>query len=219
MIQSSTLEFLAELKENNHKEWFDANRDRYHEARDNFIDLVDHLIEGIVEFDPGLEGLEPKQCLFRINRDIRFSKNKNPYKINLAGYMARDGRKSPFAGYYIHIQPGECFLGGGAYHPASPELKKIRSHIDMTAAELREITSDKKFEETFGELIGDSLKTAPAGFPKDHPQIDLIRRKDFFVTAPLTDQDVLSDGLVDKALNLFKLIFPLNDFLNEAIEK
>ncbi|MDX2245705.1 MAG: DUF2461 domain-containing protein [Bacteroidia bacterium] len=218
MIYPSTLTFLAELKENNHKEWFDANRDRYQESRENLISLVDQVLEGLVEFDHSVEGLEAKKCLFRINRDIRFSKNKSPYKTNMGAFMSKGGKQSYYAGYYVHLEPGSCFVGGGCYQPPAPELKKIRSYIDLSAAELREITSDKKFVDTFGGLQGEELKSAPAGFDKQHPDIDLIRRKDFFVGKNLEDHQVLSEGFAETLLDIFETMYPLNRYLNEAID-
>lgn len=219
MIQAETFNFLRDLKENNHKEWFDANRPRYEAAKANFIQLVDFLIDGIHRFDPGVFGLEPKQCLFRINRDIRFSKNKAPYKHNLSAHIAAGGRKSPFAGYYIHLEPEQCFLGGGKYRPPSQELKAIRHHIDLNAPELRAILADKTFQETFGELQGDSLKTAPKGYPKDHPDIDLIKRKDFFVSYTFGEAEVLAEDFPEKVVDLFEVMHPMNRFFNEALKE
>ncbi|MEZ4828742.1 MAG: DUF2461 domain-containing protein [Bacteroidia bacterium] len=218
MIDPSTFTFLTDLKDNNHKEWFDANRDRYQNARENFIELVDQLIEGIVEFDAAVAGLDPRKCLFRINRDIRFSKNKSPYKTNMGAFMTKGGKQSYYAGYYLHMEPGSCFVGGGCYQPPAPELKKIRSYIEKSAAELREITSDKKFTDTFGGLQGEELKSAPAGYDKQHPDIDLIRRKDFFVGRNLEDSLVLSEGFADTLLDIFETMHPLNQYLNEAID-
>jgi uncharacterized protein (TIGR02453 family) len=218
MIQSKTLEFLTELKDNNHKEWFDENRDRYQEARANFIETIDRIIEGLSEFDPGLDGLVAKQSLFRINRDIRFSKNKNPYKHHLSSYMARGGRKSIYAGYYFHLEPGNIFIGGGCHQPMSPELAKIREHIDRGPAKLREVTSDKEFKQMFGEVEGEELKTAPKGYPRDHPDIDLLRKKSFFVLANLTDKEVQKENFVDRALDIYGKIYPFNQFFNEALE-
>lgn len=219
MIQQATYDFLAELKENNHKEWFDANRKRYKVAREDFIQFIDQLIEGIIDFDPGLQGLEPKNCLFRINRDIRFSKDKSPYKINFGANMVRGGRRSPFAGYYMHCSPQEVFLAGGAYRPEAPQLKQIRHHIDMQGEELREIVGDTDFIEAFQMLRGDSLKTAPKGYPKDHPDIEWIRMKGFYVSAELNPQLLLEEGAVDHIVDKFRIMHPLNSFLNDAMEQ
>ncbi|MCB0835147.1 MAG: DUF2461 domain-containing protein [Bacteroidetes bacterium] len=219
MIQSETLQFLSELKENNHKEWFDENRDTYQKARQNFIQVIDRLIEGITEFDHTLDGLEPKHSLFRINRDIRFSKNKNPYKTNMGAYLARGGRKSIYAGYYFHLEPGNIFIGGGCYQPMAPELAKIRTHIDLEAAKLKKVTSGTTFSQLFEEIRGEELKSAPKGYPKDHPDIDLLRKKSFFVMTHLSDQDVQKENFVEKALDIYEKIYPFNQFFNEALEE
>lgn len=217
MIQPATFSFLSELKNNNNKEWFDENRKRYKAARENMIQLADRLIDGIIEFDPGLMGIEPKKTLFRINRDIRFSKNKDPYKSNFGANMTRGGKKSPYSGYYFNLEPGNCFVAGGSYQPMPPELKQIRESLEIKAAEFREITSNSTFKSYFGELKGESLKTAPKGYPKDHPDIDLIRRKGFFVVGHLSDEDVMGDQIIDKALKMYEAMLPLNNFLNDAI--
>jgi uncharacterized protein (TIGR02453 family) len=218
MIHPDTLRFLAELKEHNHKEWFDQHRDRYQAARENFIDTLDQLLERLVPHDPDLLGVEARASLFRINRDVRFSKNKAPYKTNLAGYLAKGGRKSNLSGYYVQLAPGSVFVGGGQYMPASPDLKKIRARLDFEAAGLRKITSDKTFLDTFGPLEGERLKTAPQGYPKDHPDIDLLNLKQFFVSYTFTDQEALKPDFPDKMAEVFLLMMPINHWLNEAIE-
>ncbi|RMG29242.1 MAG: DUF2461 domain-containing protein [Bacteroidetes bacterium] len=217
MIAPSTLTFLSELKANNHKEWFAANRSRYEAARNNFLDFVDHLIDGIAEYDGGVAGLEPKKCMFRINRDIRFSKNKAPYKTNFGAHIAPGGRKSPYAGYYLHLEPGQCFLAGGKYHPQPEELRAIRTHIEGHAPRLRAILAEPEFQAVYGEMKGDSLKTAPKGYPKDHPDLDLIRRKDFFVVHECGEEVMLSEEFADYVVSVFKVVQPLNAFLNEAV--
>lgn len=217
MINPNTLQFLAELAENNHKEWFDANRKRYKAAREDYISLIHQLIQGISDFDEGVVGLEPKQCIFRINRDIRFSKNKAPYKTNFGAHIAPGGRKSPYAGYYMHLEPGKCFLAGGKYHPMPNELKNIRAHIEGNAPQLRAILAENNFAKLYGEFKGDSLKTAPKGYPKDHPDIDLIKRKDFFVVHECEEGKIHSEEFVDYVVEVFRVLRPLNAFLNEAV--
>jgi len=219
MLQRETLTFLTELKNNNNREWFDKNRSSYEKARDDFRGLVEDLIEEIIDFDPGLVGIEAKKAVFRLFRDVRFSKNKEPYKTNFGASMSRDGRKSPFAGYYLHIMPGNNFIGGGNYRPDAPELKKIRAYIEANAAELHAITSNKRFKELFGDLRGDSLKSAPKGYPKDHPEIELLRMKGFFALHELTDEELLQEGFVTKAAETVKVIHPLIEFLNDAVSQ
>ncbi|MEL6134090.1 MAG: DUF2461 domain-containing protein [Bacteroidota bacterium] len=217
MLQQHTFDFLAELKLHNNKEWFDANRGRYKEIRKEVIAFIDRLIEGILDFDPTLQGVEPKDCLFRINRDVRFSKNKDPYKTNFGANMVRGGRKSHFAGYYVNISPVEGFLAGGAYMPQPNRLKQIRHHIDMHGSELKEIVEDPAFISAFEQLRGDSLKTAPKGYPKDHPDIEWIRMKGFYVSTEFSPQVLLQEDAVEQIVEKFRLMHPLNEFLNEAM--
>lgn len=216
-IEPTTLHFLSDLAQNNNKPWFDENRDRYQLARKNFMQFIDHLIEGLSEFDPGIGVLEAKHCIFRINRDIRFSKNKDPYKSNFGANISRGGRKSRYSGFYIHLEAGQCFLAGGAYAPMPENLQKIRQRIDLQANELREIINKDRFKSLFGELKGDKLKTAPKGFPKDHPDIDLLRYKGMYVSHACGDEKILSDGFLSYALSVFEEMVPMNDFFNDAI--
>lgn len=217
MISPETYLFLADLRLNNHRNWFEENRDRYEAARQDFLAFVQELIHQIAEFDPAVATLEAKDCMFRIYRDTRFSRNKEPYKPNFAAVISPGGRKSPLAGYYLHLQPGETFLGGGSYLPPAPQLKQIRAHIDQQAAKLREITSAKEFQETFGELRGESLKTAPRDYPKDHPDIDLLRKKGFWVSHPVADEQVDQPDFAAYCARVYQTMQPLNAYLNEAL--
>ena len=218
MISENTLAFLNDLKGNNHREWFEENRGRYENAKKNVKEVVDTLIEQLIEVDEGLKGISAQKSVFRIFRDVRFSKNKAPYKTNMGAWMAPGGRKSPFAGYYLHIEPGGgSFLAGGVYHPASNILKSIREGIDYDAASLRKIIQASDFKDNFGELKGDKLKTAPKGYPKDHPDIDLIRHKDFIVSKYISDELIISDNFLNSAITVYKALYPLNQYLNQAI--
>jgi uncharacterized protein (TIGR02453 family) len=219
MIQAETLSFLQELSENNHKEWFDANRPTYQKVRKNVIATVDLLLEEMVQLDPGLGGIEAKSCLFRINRDVRFSNNKAPYKTNMGASMAKGGKKSPYGGYYLHIQPGSCFLGGGSYQPDSASLKKIRERLDRDANSFRAILESPGFRKHFGEIGGDALKTAPKGFPRDHPDIDLIRMKGFTAIKQIPDSVLTSPDFVPQAVEMLAEIVPFIQWLNEALEE
>jgi uncharacterized protein (TIGR02453 family) len=217
MIHPSTFDFLRDLDAHNHKEWFDEHRDRYQAARKDVIAFIDQLIEEIAAFDPAVRGLEAKQCLFRINRDVRFSKNKDPYKTNFGASISRGGRSSVFAGYYLHLQPGDVFAGGGLHMPPSTLLKTIRGHIDLNAPDLRAVVETPAFRETYGELRGDSLKTAPKGYEKDHPAIDLLRLKSYTGIRQYPDEALFQDGFVRKVADDFAVLKPMLDFLNEAI--
>ncbi len=212
------LRFLEELAAHNQKEWMDAHRDWYQKSRRDFLELVDDLLVELVKLEPGLEPLRPKDCVFRQNRDIRFSANKSPYKVNMAAYFAEGGKKSTLPGYYLHLQPGESFLAGGIWMPPAEVLKKIRQEIDYSGGELEKIIQEPSFHERFGEIEGERLKTSPRDYPIDHPFIDLLRLKSFIVTFPLSDRDIVSPGLVEKIMGNFTLMRPFQDFLAKAVE-
>lgn len=216
-IKKSTLNFLSDLGKNNSKEWFNLNRNRYEEARKNFEVLVQDLIDGISNFDPILKGLEAKNCIFRIYRDTRFSHDKSVYKTNMGGFIVRGGKKNGerLPGYYVHIEPGNCFIAGGAYMPPAPWLNNIREKIDENGDELLRILSAKEFKKYFDGIDGEKLKTAPKGFPKDHKHIELLKYKSFTVFKNLKDNDVMSPGFYDYALSAFRAMKPFNDFLAE----
>jgi uncharacterized protein (TIGR02453 family) len=218
MINPETLAFLSDLKMNNNKEWFDANRDRYQAVRNGFVDFLEGVIERIGKFDPGISGLDPRKCMFRINRDIRFSKNKAPYKTNFGASITEGGRASVFSGYYIHIEPGSIFAGGGLYHPDSASLAKVRNHIHHEPDGLLSILKGKAFSNIYGGLQGDSLKTAPRDFDKDHPHIDLIRRKDFYVMREYGDAAAIAPDFAEKISGDFQVLYPLVRYFNKGLE-
>lgn len=211
------LKFLTELSQNNNKEWMDANKKWYQEVKATFLDDVREVLFGIAEWEPGMAMLEPKQCVFRQNRDVRFSKNKDPYKNNMGAYFSVGGKKSNNPGYYLHIQPGANFLAGGLWMPEAPILKAIRQEIDYSGDELVSILNDKAFKKYFPELQGEQLKTTPKGYDADHPHINLLRFKSFTVSSPLTDISIESGKFVSEALEVFKVMKPLNDFLHRAV--
>ena len=210
--------FLSELSKNNSREWMDENRDWYLKAKQKHLELVSALLTGIIPFDEGLQGLEPKDCIFRINRDIRFSKDKTPYKNNFGVYLSEGGKKSANAGYYLHLQPGnESFIGGGLHRPDSESLSKVRQEIDYNAGELKTIVSSESFKKYFKEIQGEKLKRAPKGYDPNHPNIELLKLKEFVVIRKLKDTEVLSDQLVENATSTFKAIAPFINYLNVAV--
>ncbi|HKK60750.1 MAG TPA: DUF2461 domain-containing protein [Salinivirga sp.] len=212
----SIIPFLKELQQNNNREWFKAHKTKYERTRKEFEAFIEKIIAGIGTFDTQVAGLTSKASVFRIYRDVRFSKDKRPYKTHYGAFMAENGRKSSKAGYYLHIEPGNCFLGGGLYHPDSEQLKKVRQQIDYDAARLREIVSEKQFKETYGGLTGSQLKTSPRDYPGDHPDIDLLRYKDFLATH-FFDDKIINIGDAEYVVNRFKVMKPLNDYLNDAL--
>ena len=212
------LNFLNELNENNNRDWFIDNKDKYETAKNQFEELVNILIMKIKEFDPVLDVNSAKECAFRIYRDVRFSKNKEPYKTNMGAYIAKGGRKSELAGYYIHIQPGESFAGGGLYCPQTKVLKAVRDDIFHNSSQIKKIINNKEFNTAFPQLYGEKLKTAPKGYPKDFPDIDLLNYKSYTVIKPFSDKEILSLDFLDKVLAVFKIQKPLNDYLNNVIK-
>lgn len=213
-----SLEFLKGLEKNNNREWFQANRKKYEAARTEILAFVELLAAGIGKFDPELGPVDPKRALFRINRDIRFSLDKSPYKTNFGAFLARGGKKSGFAGYYFHIEPGGCFIAGGIYHPEPEILKKVRQEIFENPEEFQEIISGKTFREYFGELYDDRLKTPPRGFPRDFAQIDLLRYKSYIVSRDLPESLLEGEGLLKETLRGMRLAYPLVRFINYALE-
>src|SRR5450759_69750 len=215
-IKKSTLDFLTAIKRNTNRDWFMANRPLYSDAKDNFESLVQEIINKIILFDPIMKGLEAKSCVYRINRDIRFSNDKSPYKSHFGAFIVRGGKKNgdKFAGYYFHIEPGKSIMAGGAYTPPSPWLSAIREKISERPQEFINITSAKDFVKYFGSVDGEKLKTAPKGYPKDHPHIELLKLKSYLVVNETTDKLVLSNDFQDHVIKVFKTMKPLNDYLN-----
>jgi uncharacterized protein (TIGR02453 family) len=221
MIQSSTLSFLKKLKSNNNKAWFDANRNLYNDARSNIEELAAELIGQIGKFDSTIAHLKPKDCLFRINRDVRFSANKAPYKTNMSIYLSAKGKQAmDAAGYYLHLEPGASFIAGGLWMPMAPELKKVRQEIDYNFKDWQKIAEGKKFKETFGSLDrseGNALSRPPKGYDADNPAIEYLKLKSFIASRKLTDQDLTQPEAVKKIAADFKVLHPLIQWLNEAM--
>lgn len=213
------LNFLSELKENNNKEWFDQNRNRYEASRKKILFLTDLVIHEIAKFDPEIGIQDPKNCVFRIFRDVRFGFDKTPYKINMGSFIAKGGRKSTSAGYYLHIEPGGSFVGGGSYCPPPDALKAIRTEIFDHPEDFRQLIRNGSFLKVYPEMYDDQLKSAPKGFPKDFPGIDLLKYKSYAFTSRLSDSDVIGEAYVTKIVAAMKELSPVNRFLNTALDK
>ncbi len=218
MLQQSTLKFLSALKKNNNRDWFLANKKDYDAAKKDFTDYVQQLIAGICTFDKRIAGLEAKNCVFRINRDVRFSNDKSPYKTNMGANMSPGGRKSPAAGYYFHIEPGgNSFLAGGMFMPEPDKLKAVREDIIYDPAAFKKIISSKEFKKHYTKFWDEGkLKTAPKGFDKNHPDIDLVKYKSYIVVKNISDKELTDKNLVKNVTGAFKALKPLNDFLNKS---
>lgn len=221
MLQPATVQFLQELKNNNQKPWFDENRSRYETAKKDFQQFIQAIIIQFSQVDSTLAALQPKDCIFRINRDIRFSKDKTPYKTNFGASINRGGKKSVFSGYYFHLEPGgESFVGGGLWMPLAPDLKKVRQEIDYSFEEFSKIIRHKTFTTQYGELVkGEySLTTVPKGYEKDNPAIEYLKLKSYVVLNQLNDKELTSKDLLKKTTNAFAALQPLVSFINRALE-
>ncbi|MFZ6025526.1 MAG: DUF2461 domain-containing protein [Bacteroidota bacterium] len=223
MLQNSTLKFLKDLKKNNHKTWFDDNRKPYEAAKADYADLVTEVIKGLGKKDPSIASLTAKECVFRINRDVRFSKNKDPYKTNMGMYLSRGGKKSLFSGYYFHLEPGgKSFAAGGLWMPEADVIKKIRQEIDYNWDEFSKIIRNKKFVATYKALQREEamvLSREPKGYEKDNPAIEYIKLKSWVATTAFTDAQLTSNTLVKDIVNAFETLQPLILFLNRGIEE
>ncbi len=212
-VPPTTLEFLRQLRDNNRRDWFAANRTTYEAAKAEWSTFVSQLIVRIGAFDD-IVGLTAKDCIFRINRDVRFSKNKSPYKVNFAAAIGRGGRQSKYLDYYLHLEPGQSFLGGGVYAPTSEQLAKIRQEIHYNVAEIKAIIQEPTFAAYFGDIQGTQLKTMPKGYNRDHPEIDLLKRQQFFFMHAFTDAEVQSPDFLLKVVEGGRILKPLLDFFN-----
>lgn len=197
----------------------DANKKWYTDTRARLLEDVEILLKEMTEIEPELSAFKPKDCVFRQNRDIRFSANKDPYKTNFGVYFSPGGKKSPGPGYYLQIQPGNSFLAGGIWMPEADTLKKIRKEIDYSGAELERIENDPEFKKLFKGIEGEKLKTSPRDYEADHPYIEYLKLKSFTVSHPISDKAVDSGAFLTFAMDGFRRMKPFNDFLRQAIEE
>jgi uncharacterized protein (TIGR02453 family) len=211
------MEFLGDMRENNNREWFEANKGRYEEAKGEFEVLMNRVIASVYRFDPTIGNLRAKDCVFRIYRDVRFSKDKLPYKTNMGGFVSRGGRKGLYAGYYVHAEPGGSMLAGGIYMPPADVLKKVRQEVYFHADEFKGILNDAAFKKTFRMMEEDKLKKPPKDFPADFADIDLLKYKSYTVLHGVSDETVTSADYVEYAVKVFMVMFPFNAFLNRGI--
>lgn len=211
LISKSTLDFLKELKVNNNREWFNENKPAFQIEQTKAKEFYTALMEALKVHDD-IESLK----IFRIYRDVRFSKDKTPYKPHFAGNFVR-GTKRLRGGYYLRIRPGESFLAGGFWEPNKEDLLRIRKEFEMDTAEIRSIINNKEFVNYFGELEGNALKTAPRGFDKEHPDMDLIKMKQFIVTRYFSDEEVLNPDFLKEIDASYKAMRPYFDYMSEIL--
>ena len=214
-VDSSVFEFLTAIKDNNNREWFNENKKMYELAHQHMIHFADEVLYELEKVDK-IETASGKKSLMRIYRDIRFSKDKTPFKINFGGGFKR-ATSALRGGYYFHIEPNNCFVGGGFWGPNKEDLLLIREQIANDPSVLRNVIESKDFKEAFGELMGDKLKTAPKGFPKDHEAIDLLRYKSFIVKKDFSMDEVLSYDFSEKVVKAFTQMHPFFDCMSEFL--
>ena len=220
MPTNDILQFLGELKQNNTREWFAENKQKYDKANKSLLTLVEELIPVVQRIDSSIGALTAKDCVFRIYRDTRFSPDKTPYKTNMGAYFARGGSKSIYAGYYMHLEPGNSMLAGGIWMPEPEALKRIRQEIYYNSAEFKSLLESKSFKDTFGTLSEEGkLKNPPRDFPADFPDIDLLKNKNFTMFHSLSDEKVRSEDFPVIFSKVFEAMKPVNDFLNKAFKE
>ena len=222
MFHSSTVIFLRDLKKNNNKPWFDNHREKYLAAKIDFENFVQQLLTETSSFDNDMKELQVKNCTFRINRDIRFSKDKTPYKTNMGASFNKGGKKSLFAGYYFHLEPGgKSFAGGGLWMPAAPELKKLRQEIDYCFPEFKKIIVSSSFKKHYSTLEmseGQMLVNVPKGYDKENPAASFLKLKSFVATKSISDTLLSSPALAKEVSLAFKALMPLVKFMNNSME-
>ena len=219
MINPKTLSFLTALKKNNKKEWFEKNRPAYEAAKSDFLGFTDSLIKELVKFDKPVSGVDAKKSLFRINRDVRFSKDKSPYKTNLGASIKPGGRKSEIPGYYIHVEPGSAFLAAGVWMPEPDRLNKIRQEIDYNFKEFQKIINNKNFKKHFKTLSQDEkLVNVPKGYEKDNPAAEFLKLKSFVVYKEVGSKEVLSKNFLKQSVEIFKAAHAFNLFVRRALD-
>ncbi len=222
MLEPQTLKFLTALKKNNNKPWFDEHRPQYEAAKINFANFVQSVIEATQKRDTTVTGLMSKDCMFRINRDIRFSNDKTPYKVAFGASIKRGGRKSPYAGYYFHLEPGgKSFLGGGLWMPEAPALKSVRQEIDYNWEEFQGLINHKRFKKVYGDVYKGadvSLSTTPKGYEKDAPAIAYLKLKSFIGETKIPDEALTRAALHKTVVAAFEALQPFLNFINRTMQ-
>lgn len=220
MLQKTTFQFLKGLSKNNDKSWFDQHRSQYDAAKTDMETFVQSVIELHAKTDSSIAELKAKQCMFRINRDVRFSKNKSPYKTNFGAYINPDGKKAVTPGYYLHVEPGKSFCGGGLYLPAAAELKAVRQEIDYNLPAFQKILQNKAFVKVYGKLADGpewKITRVPQGFDKDSPAAPFLMFKSFVAFHYLTDDVLTEKKAKNTVATAFSALQPLLEFLRVNI--
>ena len=214
-ILRSTFSFLSDLSEHNERDWFNENKHRYLEAHKHVIEFADSLLDALKQHDE-ISTISGKKSLMRIYRDVRFSKDKSPYKARFAGSFVRV-KPQLRGGYFFSFKPGETIIGGGFYNPDPKDLKLIRDHLAQDDSPLRKVINSASFKKHFGELEGDRVKTAPKGFDKEHPSIDLLKYKSMYTFRSFSDAEVHDPAFLESALDTFLAIRPFFDVMTDFL--
>ena len=220
MLSKDSVQFIDDLKANNNRDWFLDNKKRYEVFKKDYHLLVGDFLDAMKPHDPSLEMLEVKNCTFRINRDIRFSKDKSPYKDHIGVWISSGAKGKNRSGYYIHIAKAGSFIAGGFYCPEAEDLKKVRKEIGYFHEDLEEIIGDKSFKKEFGDFDRDEknvLKNPPRGYEKDHPAIEFLKLKSFETSQKFDIEEVTKKDFVQKMSKKLIVLKPLNDFINRAL--
>ncbi|MEJ1236537.1 DUF2461 domain-containing protein [Chryseolinea sp. T2] len=220
MNAENILKFLKSLARNNNRDWFEKNKDNYLILKEGFETFVGEVLAEMIAFDSSLSGLDPKRLTYRIYRDVRFSKDKTPYKTNMSAAISSGGKTMGTPGYYFQLEPnGKSFVAAGLYVPQAETLAKVRQEIDYNGDRLQKILKDTKFKKYYAGLWdGDSLKSVPKGYAKDHPQIELLKLKSFLVEHPFSDEEVTGKTYKKKLIEAMRAAQPLVDFLKEGLD-
>ncbi|MFH6603824.1 DUF2461 domain-containing protein [Maribacter algicola] len=211
MITDETLQFLRKLAKNNNKDWFEKNKKEFKVREANVKQFFADIMEGLKKTDD-IEIMK----MFRIYRDVRFSNDKTPYKAHLAGSFSRAGAKLR-GGYYIHLKPGESFIAAGFWEPKKDDLLRIRKELELDASPFRKVINEKSFKKVWGDLVGDEVKTAPKGFDREHPDIDLIKKKQYIFVRKFSDKEVLSENFGRTVVDSFVAIRPYFDLMSDIL--
>jgi uncharacterized protein (TIGR02453 family) len=221
MFQPESIRFLNDLKKNNNKPWFDANRPKYESAKKDFENFIQLLIDKLAKSDETIQGLKAKDCMFRINRDVRFAKDKSPYKTNFGASINKGGKKSNLAGYYFHLEPGGSFIGGGIWMPMPKELALIRQEVDYCFSEFIKITNAKGFKNIYTEIYQGKdakLQRVPKGYDADNPAAEFLKLKNFIAMHSIADTELKTPELVKKSVVALQALQPLIEFMNRALK-
>lgn len=220
MLQTTTLSFLTQLKKNNNRDWFLMHKKNYESAKEDFLAFIQQVIDELSKHDSTIAGIQAKDCMFRINRDIRFSKDKSPYKTNFGASINKGGRKSMQAGYYFHCEPGSAFIGGGVYMPPADGLQKIRQEIDYSFDEWQDILKAPGFKREYGTLAKDKeylLSRPPKGYDAGNPAIEYLKHTSWIAVKEIDSDAITSKSLVKNTVKTYAALKPLIDFLNRVI--